>query len=135
MGFSINSIGGQNSSQKLMPPKEDIMAKLSALGIPSDIIQQGPDSVKKYADENGITLPAPPQKPDNIFANNQETNAQTEVNDKQPPAELKQKLIALGIPEATIAQGREAVMQYAQQNNITLPAPPEGNGNRLSISA
>lgn len=46
-----------------------------------------------------------------------------------PPAEILNELKQAGIPEDVISQGRDAVMSYAQQNNIALPkppAPPEG---------
>lgn len=42
--------------------KEDFEAKLEALGIPKETIEQGKDAVKAYAAQNNITLPNPPQK-------------------------------------------------------------------------
>ncbi|MFH0702172.1 MAG: hypothetical protein V2B14_01355 [bacterium] len=92
------------------PPPEEFKQKLEALGIPSDVIQQGPQAVKQYADKNGISLPPPPSRPNGANG--------------EPPEEFKQKLEALGIPAETIAQGRDAVMQYAQENGIEIPKPP-----------
>jgi hypothetical protein len=57
----IGAIGGNQS-------REDFMSKLASLGIPSEIITQGPDAVKSYAEGKGITLPAPPEKP--VFGEN-----------------------------------------------------------------
>ncbi len=173
----IGAIGGNQS-------REDFMSKLASLGIPSEIITQGPDAVKSYAEGKGITLPAPPEKP--VFGENgnkmekpsleeitkefeslgipaevveqgpQAVKEYAEANGidipqgpskdeakgvegepKEPPAEMKQELEALGVPADVISQGKEAVMQYAQENGITLPKPsepPQEVGSRLDIS-
>lgn len=41
-----------------------------------------------------------------------------------PPEGFLNELKQLGIPKEVVSQGREAVMSYAQQNNISLPEPP-----------
>lgn len=41
-----------------------------------------------------------------------------------PPQEFLDKLKQSGIPEDIISKGRDAVMAYANEKNITLPQPP-----------
>lgn len=131
-GISSFSAGSALSSGGIGAPKEDIKQKLVSLGIPEEIVAQGKEAVKAYAEQNGISLPEPPKRPDesSIFG-------QAQGGEKEPPAELKQQLTSLGIPESVIYQGREAVMAYAQQNGITLPQPPTPPeaGNNLDITA
>ena len=58
--FNESQKTGDTSASKSKPSKEEIEQKLKSLGIPESVIKQGPDAVKKYASENGITLPQPP---------------------------------------------------------------------------
>ena len=48
------------------PNMEEIITSLSAMGIPVNVIQQGPEAVKEYAEKMGISLPEPPQIDDDI---------------------------------------------------------------------
>lgn len=41
--------------------KKDFEAKLEALGIPQDVIEQGREAVKAYAEKNNIQLPDHPK--------------------------------------------------------------------------
>lgn len=116
--FNINAITNSEGQQL---DKYEINKKLQDLGIPSEVIAKGPDEVKKYAEENNIDLSSlqPPQD---------DKNAQKGINgaDGKIKEEFEAKLEELGIPKETIEQGKEAVEEYAAQNNITLPAPPSG---------
>ena len=59
---SVNPFGAN------VPSKSEIDSKLSALGIPKEVIAKGKAAVEEYAQEHGITLPSPPDKPaDNLF--------------------------------------------------------------------
>lgn len=134
MSFNVNAVSGSgssNSSHKLVS-KSDIEAKLKALGVPAEVIAQGPDAVKKYASEHNIDLSSiqPPKREKN------EENSDSSVkgskgNKKQ---EFEAKLEALGIPADTIKQGKEAVEKYAKENNITLPTPPR-HGSKIDYKA
>ncbi|MDD3236947.1 MAG: hypothetical protein PHV37_02475 [Candidatus Gastranaerophilales bacterium] len=141
-GISANlgSIGGNNQDAPA-----DLKKKLQEAGIPSDVISQGREAVMQYAQQNGIAMPEPPQKQDSgsIFAQNGTQAAQgsqsAKADEKEPPEELKQQLVSLGIPTSVISQGREAVMEYAKENNIQLPEPPQNQGgatgSRLNLEA
>lgn len=64
ISFSNFSVRPQQDIQKKQGnPPQEFMAKLQHAGIPSNIISQGKDSVEKYAAENDITLPQPPEPP------------------------------------------------------------------------
>lgn len=135
-GVSFNN-GSTNSSSRIgAGSQQEFNNKLKNLGVPDEVIAQGPQAVMQYCQENNITLPQPPQKP-----NEQESSVfggkmpEFRGAEKEPPAELKQKLISLGVPEDIISQGREAVMQYCQENNITLPEPPQKEGSKLDLQA
>lgn len=99
----------------------DIEKKLTDLGIPEDIIGQGPDAVKQYADENNIDLSKiqPPEK-------HESNDSKVKGSGDSIKQEFEAKLEELGIPKETIEKGKEAVEAYAKENNITLPAPPSG---------
>lgn len=58
-----NLFGKQNDAQTEAP---DMTDELISLGFPAEIIAQGQSAVDKYAEENGISLPTPPEKPNNI---------------------------------------------------------------------
>lgn len=108
--------------------KTMIAMQLTKYGIPADVAMQGPDAVKKYASEKGISLPPPPEP--SIFEAKDSRPAPKPPEPKPPVAEL----LALGIPYDTIMQGPDAVKAYADKNNITLPPPPQ-KPQGLSISA
>lgn len=58
-----NLFGKQNDAQTEAP---DMTDELISLGFPAEIIAQGQSAVDKYAEENGISLPTPPEKPNNV---------------------------------------------------------------------
>ena len=58
-----NLFGKQNDVGSEAP---DITDELISLGFPAEIIAQGQSAVDKYAEENGISLPTPPEKPNNV---------------------------------------------------------------------
>lgn len=121
----LNSLGHSYS-------RLDVNEKLKQAGIPADIIQKGEAAIQAYADENHITLPSS----DEI----QRTEAKPEektVGLKKgggEKAEFEAKLEALGVPKATIEQGKEAVQKYASAHNIQLPPPPQ-TGAKLDLVA
>lgn len=128
---SINVSGINLQDNKI--EKHDPKSMLTSVGIPADVISKGPESVKAYAEQNGITLPKPPEHPDKnkpLFSakKHQAGNVGTPPNME----DMVSKLTALGIPSDTISQGPQAVKEYAEKNNITLPSPPtklSGSGN------
>lgn len=108
--------------------QQGVMTQLQSLGIPNDIITQGKSAVEEYAKENNISLPQPPQKKgsESIFTQNKQMQQmQGFQGDNNEAQDITSELSSLGIPDDIIAQGRDALMQYAQQNNLTLPEPPE----------
>lgn len=128
MTEGISSVSRSGKPPRQAPP--ELVSKLTSLGIPSDVISQGPDAVKTYADENGITLPEPPKKPDNLFdtdSTDSTTSQSTDTTNSSGSKGIETELLALGVPESIIAQGREAVMEYMRENNIQMPAPPKIN--------
>lgn len=129
MTEGISSVSRSGKPPRQAPP--ELVSKLTSLGIPSDVISQGPDAVKTYADENGITLPEPPQKPDkgktSIFNNDSTDSTSSESSDTDESKGIETELLSLGVPANIIAQGREAVMEYMRENNIQMPAPPKLN--------
>ncbi len=58
-----NLFGKQNDAESEAP---DMTDELISLGFPAEIIAQGQSAVDKYAEENGISLPTPPEKPNNV---------------------------------------------------------------------
>ena len=58
-----NLFGKQNGAGSEAP---DMTDELISLGFPAEIIAQGQSAVDKYAEENGISLPTPPEKPNNV---------------------------------------------------------------------
>lgn len=58
-----NLFGKQNDAGSEAP---DMTDELISLGFPAEIIAQGQSAVDKYAEENGISLPTPPEKPNNV---------------------------------------------------------------------
>jgi len=105
MGQGIKEIGFD---------RDQFIQKLQASGITQEELQtaksQGPSAFKKLLEAHGIQAPTPPSNSgkDNFI----------------------QQLKALGIPDDIIKKGPEAVKQYALQNNIQLPEPPQkANGH------
>jgi|GEM_PF-1368163 len=128
---SLQSGQVQGNGQK----QNNMESELKKLGVPQEIITQGRDAVKEYCDENNITLPKPPQKPEgeSLFENKRSQGQQN--NAKEPPAEFLSQLASSGVPADIISQGPEAVMTYCQENNITLPKPPERQEGQLDLAA
>ena len=58
-----NLFGKQNDAGYEAP---DMTDEMISLGLPAEIIAQGQSAVDKYAEENGISLPTPPEKPNNV---------------------------------------------------------------------
>lgn len=58
-----NLFGKQNDAGSEAP---DMTDELISLGFSAEIIAQGQSAVDKYAEENGISLPTPPEKPNNV---------------------------------------------------------------------
>ncbi len=128
-----------------IPPEE--AAKLEQLGIPREVIEQGDDAIRKYAQEHNIELTPPNNsnsqsstgtqgttetntsgtsntaatQGDNTTQNNEGTTNRSQGNLSIPPEEAA-KLEQLGIPREVIEQGDDAIKQYAEEHNITLPA-------------
>ena len=108
--------------------EEDPSSKLTALGVPANIIAQGDSAIQKYAQEHGINLPAkqqPQQQEKPMFGG---------MNQGGVKEDIETKLKALGIPSDIITQGKSAIESYAAQNNITLPTPP-AQGSKLNVMA
>lgn len=124
--FNISAITNSDGQQL---DKYDINKKLEDLGIPDEIIDKGPDEVEKYAEENGIDLSSlqPPQ-------DEQKSHKDVHGANGKIKQEFEAKLEELGIPKETIEQGKEAVEEYAAQNNITLPSPPR-SGSKLNLQS
>lgn len=62
-GSIFGQKGTQKSDAQKEAHKEEMKQKLEAMGVPDSVIEQGKDAVKTYAQQNGISLPEPPQKP------------------------------------------------------------------------
>ncbi len=99
--------------------------------IPDEIKQQGKEAVREYAEQNGITLPPPPEKQEqtNLFAQNEQSSSGDDKKQEHMAA-----LVSAGVPQSVVAQGKDAVAQYAQENDIELPEPPSA-GMNLDLSA
>ena len=93
---------------------------LEEMGIDDDTIDKGSTAIEKEAKEKKIDLTLLPELAKTQGANG--VNGSVDKNKEGFEAELTK----LGIPDATIAKGREAVIAYAAQNNIELPKPPQG---------
>jgi hypothetical protein len=55
----------QNQQTQEPPSREQIEQALQSLGIPKNVIEQGPEAVMQYAQQNGIQLPSPPGQEEN----------------------------------------------------------------------
>jgi len=114
-----------SNSQGDVYGKYEINNRLEKLGIPTDVIAKGEAAIEEYASENQITLPS--SDPKEVKAPQPKIAGSAGKNKE----EFEAKLLALGIPQATVEQGKDAVVQYAAQNNIQLPAPPT-KGSQLN---
>lgn len=123
---------------------------LSIGGFNSNVPNPGmdPDSyAKQYATQHGISLeqakaelkekygdPGQAQvaQKENIFSNTQKVQP---IGENMAGKGFDSELLALGIPQNIINQGKNAVEEYADKNNITLPTPPEHPkvGGKLNI--
>jgi len=109
---SKNTAAAENTSgTQVNTEQKDKDTMLLSYGIPADVIAQGDDAVRKYAQEHNINLPAKMQVP---------AGQGVEGQNKQQSGE--EILLRYGIPAAIIAQGDDAVRKYAQEHNINLPA-------------
>ncbi len=129
---SSSSSGISSSSSDKLPP--ELEGK-----IPSEIASKGKDAVIEYCKENNITIPEPPEKSStsgSVF-DQSKTSSSNKVSsaDEDPSDEFKAELMSLGVPAATISQGREAVMAYCKQNNITLPEPPDNGSSGFASNS
>jgi len=105
----------------------DVNEKLETAGIPEDVIKQGSTAIEKYASENKITLPKSDEKKSDAPKFNFVGSAGSAKGD------FETKLVALGVPQDVVSQGKDAVKAYAAQNNIQLPQPP--SGAKLNLAA
>lgn len=129
MTFNIGPVGGN-----FQAGFAQFKAKLESLGIPDDIISQGRDAVQAYAQQNNITLPAPPQPPQDgsIFDGQQGGNVQGSHKKHHghrpsgPPPEVTSALKAGGATDAEIAgiKGPADAEALAAKYGVALPAPP-----------
>lgn len=99
--------------------RHQIAKSLIKAGIPENIVKKGPEAVEDYAQKHSINLPAkkaehkPPMPP-------------------PPPRPPIAQLLSLGIPISIILQGPDAVKEFADKHDITLPPrehpqePPKG---------
>lgn len=124
INFNTSLLGG------IQQYDDDNSSKLTALGIPANIVAQGQSAIEKYAQEHGITLPSKQQ----TKQTQQPMFGQINQSGNQQKEDIETKLKALGIPSDIIAQGKTAVENYAAQNNITLPTPP-AQGSKLNVMA
>lgn len=104
---------------------------------------------QQYANSKGISLEEakselkamhgdPAQQSSNIFeqsGTNSGSTGEVALENNSAKANFDAQLEQLGIPADIVAQGKEAVEQYAKENNIQLPPPPEQNqaGQSLNI--
>jgi len=102
----------------------DVNKKLKDAGIPDETIQKGETAIQAYAYEHHIDLPTSDQQEK---TKQPQTVGLAKGGDHK--AEMDSQLEALGVPTETIAQGKEAVQQYASANNIQLPQPPQRGAN------
>ena len=99
---------------------------------------------EQYAQEKGISVEEAKQELKTKFGDPQQqqggasalsnslSGADSTTSSGIPQSELE-KLMAAGIPEEVIAQGDNAIMQFAQENNITLPE--KQTGSKLDIDS
>lgn len=97
----------------------DVNKKLEDLGIPDDIIEQGEAAIEDYASDNNIDLSVL-----QVEVKKSDKNGLS-GSDKYAKEDFNAKLEASGIPFDVIEQGKDAVIAYADKNNITLPEPPK----------
>ena len=63
MGLDINSDSTSEAAYADVNQDDPKTDALKRAGIPEAVIKQGDDAVRKYAEEHGIKLPPPPQRP------------------------------------------------------------------------
>ena len=131
-GIGFNPMQPRETKPPLPPP--EIKEKLTAAGVPDNIISQGPEAVKQHLDSQGLTpedigLPAPPLGGPGGGAKGPPPNKE----------EIHAKLSAAGIPDNIIQGGPQSVRQYLEANNIDPqslglpPGPPPGMGQNLNL--
>ena len=136
MNFNVGRIGGFSDSggHPIGAPPAEFKQQLISAGIPEDVIAQGKQAVEVYAQENGITLPPPPQPPQkpqgqSIFEqqmNQLKGNGPQGAPPSGPPTEVVSALRAGGATEAEIAgiTGPADAEALAAKYGVSLPAPP-----------
>lgn len=147
--FSINSISNSSVSRhssNRSSNHDDINKKLKSLGIPADVVAQGPAAVKAYADANNIDLSSiqPPSKNDSDSTSSvSTTSSSTSSTDSgkhvgKNKSEIESELKALGVPADVVAKGPAAVKEYADANSIDLSKlqpPKHHTGSKLNFQA
>ena len=63
MGLDINFNSTSEADYADVNQDDPKTATLKKAGIPEDVIKQGDDAVRRYAEGHGIELPPPPQRP------------------------------------------------------------------------
>lgn len=146
--FNISAISGHsvsrhssNRSSNHSSSHDDINKQLKNLGIPAEVVAQGPAAVKAYADAHNIDLSSvqPPSNNDSGSTSSASTSTSSTDSGKhvgKNKSEIESELKALGVPADVVAKGPDAVKDYASSNNIDLSAlqPPKHHvGSKLNI--
>lgn len=140
--FNINAISNSSVSSHSSHRSSshgDINKQLKNLGIPAEVVAQGPAAVKAYADAHNIDLSSiqPPSNNDSgspSSASTTSTDSDKHVGKNK--SEIESELKALGVPADVVAKGPDAVKDYASSNNIDLSSlhPPKHHvGSKLNI--
>lgn len=128
--------GISSGSSGYYQQQQDYTSLLKDAGIPSDVISKGTSSIEEYAKENNITLPKK-QTTQSNQTKQQGSIFKENANSEAP--DITSELLSLGIPADIIAQGQSAVSQYAEENGLSLPEPPEKPNNvdspQLNVTA
>ncbi len=125
ISFNTASVGSSNRVAN-GNSQQDVSGKFKNMGVTSAAASQDTESTLFEGQSQRPEGPPPndgsrPEPP------------QGGGNEDQAPPELQAKLTSLGVPADVISQGREAVMSYCQENNITMPEPPD-RGSKLNVS-
>lgn len=100
---------------------------LEEIGISSDAIKDGTEAaIEKDAESHHIDLTLLPELAKKEFKGNVGGSADSSKQDYQT------QLQALGIPDAIIAKGNDAIQDYASKNGIILP-PSSGTALNLKV--
>lgn len=106
----------------------DINKRLENIGIPDEIIKQGESAIEDYAFNNDINLETiQPEK----TAQKSKPLKGSNANVKQ---DYEKELLSLGVPKKIVAEGTDAIAEYADKNGISLPKPPK-SGTTLNLKS